>query len=167
MKKTLVLIRHAKSSWSQTGLSDIDRPLNERGERDAPFMAKRLSDSGKKIDQLVSSPALRAMTTAKHYAQALGVPDTHIIVEERVYEANVAQLMNVINALDDLNDCVVIFGHNPGFSYLMQYLCGQMLHMPTNGVGILEMELGSWEEVGTGSATLVEFDFPKKHLAPL
>lgn len=165
MKKTLVLIRHAKSSWLKEGCPDIDRPLNERGERDAPFMAKRLAESGLKVDKAISSPALRAKTTARHYVDALGLSD--LVIEDRVYEADVANLMNVINSFDDNWNCVLLFGHNPGFSYLLQYLCGEMLHMPTNGTAILEMEVSSWEHAGTGCAVLQDFDFPKKHLAPL
>jgi phosphohistidine phosphatase len=166
MKKTLILVRHAKSSWSKPGLADIDRPLNERGMRDAPFMAKRMAEAGQPVDHLVSSPANRALTTAKCYAEALNLRDS-LTIDPRVYEAGVAQLMNVINGFDDAWNCVLMFGHNPGFSYLIQYLCGQMLHMPTNGVSVLEADLASWENLGTNAATLVEFDYPKKHLPAL
>ena len=167
MKKTLVLVRHAKSSWTESGLSDHDRPLNERGKRDAPFMAKRMAESGLAIDLIVSSSANRALTTAKHYADALNIAHTDIQVVPSIYEADVRQLMDAINALDDAHSTVVMFGHNPGFSYLIQYLNGSMLHMPTNGVAHLEINVNSWANVGTGSATLIDFDYPKKHLPAL
>lgn len=167
MKKTLVLIRHAKSSWTEAGLSDRERPLNERGKRDAPFMARRMADSGLKIDLLVSSPANRALTTAKYYADALGISHDAIRIESGIYEADVRQLMDAINALDEAKNTVIFFGHNPGFSYLIQYLNGSMMHMPTNGVALLEIQTNSWENVGTGSATLVDFDSPKKHFPTL
>lgn len=167
MKRTLILIRHAKSSWSDSDLHDIKRPLNERGERDAPFMAQRLATSGIKVDKIISSPAVRAHTTARAYADALGMAQESIQVVDSIYEASVAPLMEVINKLDNQWQVVVMFGHNPGFSYLIQYLTGQTLHMPTNGVAILEAEPDSWEYFGTGCATLVDYDFPKKHLAPL
>lgn len=167
MKKTLILVRHAKSSWAEAGLSDHDRPLNERGKRDAPFMARRMAESGLTIDQIVSSPANRALTTARHYADALGIPHSDIQVAPSIYEADVRELMEVINRLDDSKNTVLLFGHNPGFSYLIQYLNGSMLHMPTNGVAQLELATPTWEGVGTGCATLVDFDYPKKHLPPL
>jgi phosphohistidine phosphatase len=167
MKRTLILVRHAKSSWNESGLPDMKRPLNERGERDAPFMAKRMAARGIQIDKIVSSPAVRAHTTAKAYASALGFSEGDIEVVDAVYEASVAKLMDVINGFNNDWKVVLIFGHNPGFSYLLQYLCGQMLHMPTNGVATLEVEADSWEYFGTGCATLVDYDFPKKHLAPL
>ncbi len=167
MKKTLVLIRHAKSSWTESGVSDHDRPLNERGKRDAPFMARRMAERGLKVDLIVSSSANRALTTAKQYADALSIAHASIHIEPSIYEADVRQLMDVINALDDAHSTVLMFGHNPGFSYLLQYLNGSMLHMPTNGVAHLEINVSSWENVGTGSATLVDFDYPKKHLPAL
>lgn len=167
MKRTLILIRHAKSSWSEEGISDLDRPLNNRGERDAPFMAKRMAESDHQVDAIVTSPAKRAKTTALAYKNELQLPDDRFIEAEVVYEADVKDLMNLINSFDDQWKCVILFGHNPGFSYLIQYLSGSMLHMPTNGVGTLEMEIDSWEHAGTSCATLVDFDFPKKHLPPL
>jgi phosphohistidine phosphatase len=167
MKRTLILIRHAKSSWNHSDLSDMQRPLNDRGERDAPFMAQRLAESGIQVDKIISSPAVRAHSTAKAYADALKFPSNEITVVDSVYEASVAQLMDVINNFNDDLKVVLLFGHNPGFSYLLQYLCGQMVHMPTNGVATLEVEAQSWEHFGTGCATLVDYDFPKKHLAPL
>lgn len=167
MKRTLILIRHAKSSWSEAGISDFERPLNARGERDAPFMAQRMAESGRQVDAIVTSPAKRAITTAMAYKKALQLSEDRFIADDSVYEADVKALMNLINRFDDNWKCVLLFGHNPGFSYLIQYLSGSMLHMPTNGAGTLEMEIDSWEHVGTGCAQLVDFDFPKKHLSPL
>lgn len=167
MKRTLILIRHAKSSWIEAGLSDMGRPLNARGERDAPYMAKRMLESGRQVDAIITSPANRAKTTALAYKTALNIAEERFIEAELVYEADVKDLMNLINSFDDQWQCVLLFGHNPGFSFLIQYLSGSMLHMPTNGVGTLEMEIDSWEHTGTGSAQLVDFDFPKKHLPPL
>lgn len=167
MKRTLILIRHAKSSWNHSDLSDMQRPLNDRGERDAPFMAQRMAERGIQVDKIISSPAVRAHSTAKAYEAALKFPSNEITVVDNVYEASVAQLMDVINNFNDDLKVVLLFGHNPGFSYLLQYLCGTMVHMPTNGVATLEVEAESWGHFGTGCATLVDYDFPKKHLAPL
>lgn len=167
MKKTLILVRHAKSSWTQSGIKDMDRPLNERGQRDAPFMAKRMRDSGLELDHFVSSPALRARTTANEYAKAFGRSEGEVELQESVYEAEVSALMEIINSFKDEWKTVALFGHNPGFSYLLEYLSGQILHMPTNGVAVLEMDVERWEHAGTGCATLVDYDYPKKHLPSL
>lgn len=163
MKRSLTLIRHAKSSWQQDSLPDIERPLNERGVRDAPFMARLMKEEHPAPDCIISSPARRAYHTALEYAKVFDQPENEIRVDERIYEASVSHLMDVINAID--NDCVrvLMFGHNPGFSYLTEYLTGEIVHMPTNGVVTIEMELETWEHCGNGCGSIVFHDFPKQH----
>lgn len=163
MKRTLTLIRHAKSSWQDNALPDIERPLNDRGQRDAPFMAKHMANSAPKPDCLISSPAKRAYTTACIYAEAFGLDTGEVLVDERIYEAPVSRLMDVVNSLNDRCERVVLFGHNPGFSYLVEYLTGELVHMPTNGVVSIEMDIDSWEHAGTGCGSIVLHDFPKQH----
>ena len=91
--KTLTLVRHAKSSWDDTELADFDRPLNRRGERDAPEMARRLAATGDPPDRIVSSPALRALQTARVLAPALGIDPASLVTESRVYEASYSRLV--------------------------------------------------------------------------
>lgn len=163
MKRTLILIRHAKSSWQDGQLHDKERPLNERGERDCPVMAGFMSNREPKPDKIVSSPANRAHTTAKAYADAYGIDHRNILLEERIYEAPVSRLVEVINDFDDAWQHVLMFGHNPGFSYLVQYLGGQLIQLPTNGVVKLEMELDSWQHAGTNCGVIAYHDYPKNH----
>ena len=99
--KTLTIIRHAKSSWEQEGLSDFERPLNERGRRDAPVMAARLKQAVGQPELLVSSPALRAITTARVFADVLGISKDSIQLQSRIYEASVGTLLQIIQGFDD------------------------------------------------------------------
>ena len=97
--KTLILVRHAKSDWNEPGLSDIERPLNERGKKDAPMMAKRLRKKGLKIDAFLSSPAKRAFRTARFFAEEFDVKKDNIQVEKVLYGALSGQFEQVIAAL--------------------------------------------------------------------
>ena len=98
---TLYLTRHAKSSKDDPALRDFDRPLNDRGLRDAPFMAQEFTQRREPVDRLVSSPAKRAFTTARHFALALGLADQDIVQDDRVYLADAGLLMRVLNSLSD------------------------------------------------------------------
>src|ERR1700687_471476 len=116
--KTLFLIRHAKSSWGDTALPDKDRPLDDRGRQDAPKMGKRLAKRDVKPDLVVSSPALRALTTAQLIAEAAGYKRKDIVVDDRLYASNSDDLLAVIRELDKKLDCVMLVGHNPEFTDL-------------------------------------------------
>ena len=111
--KTLFLIRHAKSSWDDTALPDKDRPLNDRGKRDAPKMGKRLAKRDVKPDLILSSPAKRALTTAEIIAKKLDYKLKDIVVDDRLYAGAVHDLLNVIHKLGDKPKRVILFGHNP------------------------------------------------------
>jgi phosphohistidine phosphatase len=114
--KTLLLIRHAKSSWDAPGLSDFDRPLNERGKKDAPEMAKRLKDKDIAIDLLVSSPARRARKTAKYFAEEFDVKKEDIKLVDDLYSATSLAFQKTVAELNDKADTVAIFSHNPGLT---------------------------------------------------
>ena len=114
--KILILVRHAKSSWKNAYLLDIDRPLNKRGQRDAPVMGKRLAERDSTPDFLISSPATRALTTAEIIAQEIEYPVEDIVVDERIYGADVDDWLEIVQDLDDGWDCVMCFGHNPGIT---------------------------------------------------
>src|SRR5688572_19085866 len=111
--KTLYVLRHAKSSWNDPHLSDFDRPLNDRGERTAPFIGKLMRDRGLIPDVVISSPARRALETAKLVREAAGIePD--ILFDERIYEASPQALRQVAAEADDLLASIMLVGHNPG-----------------------------------------------------
>jgi phosphohistidine phosphatase len=160
--KTLIIHRHAKSSWDDFSLSDFERPLNNRGEADAPDMGRRLKLQGIHIDHIISSPARRAIDTAHLVAAELHYPLSKIEQDQRIYHASVRTLLNVINQIDDKRRTAMIFGHNPGLTELIDYLTGSDIgNLPTSGQGIIDFDLDSWSEVSRSTGTLVHLDFPK------
>lgn len=160
MAKQLLLVRHGKSDWGNLDLKDFDRPLNKRGKENAPEMAERLVQRGFKFDLIVSSPAKRAKSTAKFFAEAYQVDD--IQYEESIYEANTTALLKVINGLDDSADTVIMFGHNPGFTDLANELSdADIYNIPTAGMVLMSFPFDSWKMVSRGTGELVFFDYPK------
>ena len=160
MAKQLLLVRHGKSDWGNTDLSDFDRPLNKRGKENAPEMAERLINRGLKIDQIVSSPAKRAKSTAKYFADAYNID--HIQFEESIYEANTSALLKVVNGLDDDAENVVMFGHNPGFTDFANELCNaDIYNIPTAGMVLISFPFDSRRMVSKGTGELIFFDYPK------
>jgi len=161
--KTIFFIRHAKSSWDQPGLSDRERPLNERGLRDAPFMAKMLAGKGFRLDHIVSSPATRAFTTAGYFAQAFGIPQEQIEVNSEIYEAWPNEIMRIVQQLPDEYNTVAIFGHNPTFTTMANHFASQFLdYLPTCGIARVEADISSWKQLNEESGKLVEIFFPKQ-----
>ncbi len=161
--KTLLLARHAKSSWKDQTLADCDRPLNNRGRRDAPRMGKRLANRQVQPDLVVSSPALRAMSTAKAITAEIGYPAKDIVVEERVYHGGIAGLLTAIRELDDAASCAMLFGHNPELTDLVNQLARcNIANVPTCGIAHIQFTATSWRDIGEVGGHLVDFDYPKK-----
>ncbi len=161
--KQLIIMRHAKSSWSDPTLEDFDRPLNKRGLRDAPEMAKRLVSHGLQPDLVISSPARRAVATAHAVAPALGIKLNDIAMEPGIYEAHTRELQAIVEALDDAHDTVLMFGHNPGFTRLAEVLGDTDIgNLPTAGYVWLSFDVDSWTDVAAGTGTVVRLDFPKR-----
>ncbi len=160
--KTLILIRHAKSSWSEPGLSDFDRPLNERGKKDAPEMAKRLSETIK-LDHLVSSPAKRAKRTARFFAEEFGIKKEDIQLMEDLYMATQEGFLKSISAIDDKYEAVALFSHNPGISEFAASLTEVKVDdMPTCAMFALAAETVSWKNFEEAPKKFLFFDYPKK-----
>ncbi len=160
--KTLYFVRHAKSSWKNPRLEDFDRPLNGRGKRDAPFMAKRLKRFKVKPDLILSSPALRAKKTAQAIAKSL---DLKVTYEPRLYEASVETYLQILQELDDLLEKVIIVGHNPEITQTCEILSDTILgNIPTCGIVGIECDVQSFKELEEGSGRVLFFDYPKKHL---
>lgn len=160
--KSLLLNRHAKSSWDNPQYSDFDRPLNDRGERDAPVMAQRLITKQQPIDLILSSPAVRALTTAQVFAEALNIPSDQIRKVDGIYLASTRSLLNIINGLADEFDRVILFGHNPGITDFANYLAdAQIGNMPTCGIVKINFDTDHWSHVSAGTGVLKFFDYPK------
>ncbi|MGY4385108.1 phosphohistidine phosphatase [Pedobacter sp. UYP24] len=160
--KHLLLIRHGKSEWGNAHLQDFDRPLNPRGHRDAPEMATRILQKGLVPQLIVSSPAHRAITTAHHFEEVWHRSIHPIMQNDAIYEADVPNLLRVVNDFDNAYQSVVMFGHNPGFTDFANYLSNANIHnIPTCGVVLLEFPANDWQEIGNGTGTLIDFDYPK------
>ena len=130
--KILTLIRHAKSSWKYGGLDDLDRPLNRRGNRDAPLMGDILAARDCRPDVIHTSPALRALRTAEAIAAGIGYPQQRIVLDERLYHADTHDMLDVIQSLDESLGWVACVGHNPGFTETASYLARRRFaHVPT------------------------------------
>ena len=159
--KTLFLIRHAKSSWDDTALPDKDRPLNDRGRRDAPRMGERLAKRDVKPDLILSSPAVRALSTAEIIAKRLDYRRKDIVVTERLYAVEVDDLLDVIHQLGDKVERVMLFGHNPELTEFAHRLSGEITHMPTCAVAEFRFDAESWSTIGTIKPAEVLLDYPK------
>jgi phosphohistidine phosphatase len=160
--KTLIVIRHAKSSWDDITLGDFNRPLNERGERDAPRMGKRLKEKRIVPDLLISSPATRALTTCRKFADILGYPQSNIKPEDDLYHANEDEILRIIHSINNKHDTVLIFGHNPGVTDFVNKLTNTFINnVPTCGVVSCSIPVEDWSAIEWGKADLNFFDFPK------
>lgn len=162
MSRTLLLVRHAKSSWDDPDLADRDRPLNKRGTRDAAAMAQRVAQRPDRPERIITSPALRARRTAEAMAAALDLAPESLVVDARIYEAAAAELLEVICSLDDRHAHVMLVGHHPGVTDTVNALTGANIEkVPTCGVAEVRVNVGSWAESREGGATLIALDVPK------
>lgn len=159
--KTLYLVRHAQASKEDTSLPDRDRPLNPRGEHDAPLMGQRLARRGARPDLLLTSPARRALTTARLLAEALGLPRHAIIVDERLYEGNAQALLAMVRAVDDRHRTLMLVGHNPDISQLAHRLAPEVSGMSTCAVLECGFDTATWAELGSRHPVRVNFDAPR------
>ena len=160
--KTLFLVRHAKSSRDDPSLPDRDRPLDDRGKQDAPKMGKRLAKRDVQPDLLVSSPALRALTTAQLIAEEVGYKRKDIVVDDRLYASSPDDLLAVIRALDKKLDRVMLVGHNPEFTDLAHRLSSEIIDMPTSAVAEFNFDTKAWSDVGEVEPAKAVLDYPKK-----
>ena len=165
--KYLYLVRHAKSSWDFPELTDFERPLNKRGKKNAPEMGLRLASRDLKLDAIVSSPANRAITTAKAIAEQLEYTLGDIIEDESVYHASGSTLIEIINQFSETWKTVMLVGHNPGFTDLANYLKEPdyyISNVPTCGVVAIEFTTNNWGDITKHSGRMLFFDYPKKAL---
>lgn len=161
--KILTLVRHAKSSWKDTSLRDRDRPLNKRGQRDAPIMGQRLHEHGIRPSLIVSSPAKRAWTTAKIFAKELSYPREFLQRDDNLYLASVDRILDVIVAQDVGFNSLMIVGHNPGFTDFANFLSPGLTHnLPTSGVVSVSIDQDHWNLYEQPKTELLVHDWPKK-----
>lgn len=161
--KTLTIVRHAKSSWSNASLPDKERPLNRRGEQDAPVMARRIAEAGVRPSLIVSSTAVRAWTTAKIVAREINYPREFLQREEALYHASLDTILDVVVAVDNGFNNLMLFGHNPGFTTFANFLVpGITDNLPTTGVLSVNIDRDDWSLHSRPDTELVLYDYPKK-----
>ncbi len=158
--KKLFIIRHAKSSWKDYTLDDFDRPLNKRGLSNAPLMGSYLKGRDIVPDIILSSPALRAKTTAKIIANTVKY-DKKIIYRDNIYEAHSTTLHSILNSLDNKYTIVFLVGHNPGLNLLVDSYVGFNENIPTCGVVELEIKCDKWKNISAKNIKLLSFKYPK------
>jgi phosphohistidine phosphatase len=162
--KKIILIRHAKSSWKFPELKDVERPLKKRGVKDAALMANVLKETNVTVDLMYSSPAERAMATAKAFAAEMGIEETNIVTEPLLYMESRTKMRKLVSDLDDRYNSVALVSHNPELTDFANQLTGEQIEwIPTSGFVCVEFTQGTWKEAEGKTGKLLFFEFPKKH----
>lgn len=155
-------MRHAKSCWTQPWQDDHDRPLAERGIRDAPIMAHKLLNRGIQVDSILSSSANRALLTANKLAEALNLSPEIIQIEHELYHAHPQIIIKYLQSQQESVQTLVLIGHNPGLNELIQLFGTKLDNLPTSGqIGFI-FELNYWKQLIPKHAKFWFLDFPKK-----
>ena len=162
--KTLFIIRHAKSSWTEMDARDFDRTLDLRGHNDAPGMAKMLKGEGIKPDLLVSSPAMRAKTTANYFATEFGIDAQSIDYQKDIYEAFETDILKVVRDLPNEAKVVFLFGHNPALTYFTnRYDKNPVDNLPTCGIIRIDLSVDDWSGFNEKTAKVTGLWYPKMY----
>ena len=159
--KRLLLLRHAKSSWDDPNLADFDRPLNERGVAAAALIGELMAGKGYVPDEIVSSPAKRAVRTATLVKESAGF-DSPIRLDDRIYEASPQTLTKVASECRNDLQSVMMVGHNPGFEGFVAVLTGTAESMPTASLAIIDLDIESWSDLMGGLGKAAEVIRPKE-----
>ena len=163
MGKHLLIMRHAKSDWNDASLSDFNRPLNQRGLQNAPIMGKRLKEKGFNPELIVSSPAVRAITTCEIVVEELGLSKADIITDKNIYNADVKSLLAIINNLDNSKNSAALFGHNNGITDLTVYLTdADIFNIPTSGTVLIEFDTDDWAMISKNTGSVIFFETIKE-----
>jgi phosphohistidine phosphatase len=144
--KTLLLLRHAKSSWNDAGLQDFDRPLNGRGRKAAETIGRFIRKQRVAPDLLLSSPALRARETIETIMKTAKL-QSELRFDQRIYEAGPLRLLEVVSQIEEDRSTVLLVGHNPGMEELLQLLTGSTEHMATGTLAKIDFKAASWSKV--------------------
>lgn len=163
--RTICFVRHAKSSWEDPALVDIDRPLSVRGKKDAPAMAQRLKELHVVPDLIVTSPAKRASGTAKFFRKAFELPKTDFIIDLSLYDASPDDVVAVVQHLDSSKRSVFVFGHNPTLTFLANRFPGVRIdNVPTCGIFQVKTLVTSWDQWTPETSTFIGFYYPKQYV---
>jgi phosphohistidine phosphatase len=162
MSKQLLIVRHAKSDWDNASLSDFNRPLNKRGIKNAAIIGDKLIKKSFHPDLVISSPALRALSTCEAVCEKLGIDNSEIEINSNIYEASQQQLLKIINSIDNDFDKVAMFGHNNGVTDLTVYLTdADIFNIPTSGMVLISFPFENWNMISKGTGEVIFYEFPK------
>lgn len=161
--KTLLILRHAKSSWDDPSLSDFDRPLNERGLKTAPFIGQVLAENDLQPDAILSSPAQRAMQTARMVKES-GNLTAEPEFNDKIYEASQFQLLEVLSEVPPETGMLLLVGHNPGMEGLLKLLTGEKQSIPTAGLIKISLNIDNWSEIREDTGTVEMFIKPREEM---
>ncbi|MBD0325317.1 MAG: histidine phosphatase family protein [Pyrinomonadaceae bacterium] len=159
--KTLFLLRHAKSSWQDASLPDFERPLNKRGRRAAPLIGKFMRREKLRPQLILCSPAERARQTIALVEEAAALK-AELRYDERIYEATAARLRAVVAEIDEEASGALLVGHNPGMEELLEFLTGEVRHMPTAALAHITLDIERWADVQERSGELLRLIRPKE-----
>lgn len=160
--KELIIARHAKSSWKNTEILDIERPLNKRGYNDANAIGRYLKLKKAHPDLVLTSPAIRAFSTATIYARYLKFDYDKLKVIELLYSGYMSDIEGIIKNVSTSVKSIMIFGHNPTFTDLANYFTfADIENIPTSGIVSIHFNIADWEEIGERKGTLNYFQYPK------
>ncbi len=161
--KTVIVLRHSKSSWESTAETDFDRPLNERGKRDAPEMGQRLLKEKFVPDIILISTSRRTRQTAELLLPAAQLTDVKIVELESLYLASCGTITKTLMSINDQHQVVMIIAHNPGITDFVNEMSNARLdNMPTSGYAIIQFDTDSWQKMSRG--VLLTINYPKKNL---
>lgn len=158
--KTLLLMRHASSGWDELSLADRARPLDEKGERELSRLTRRFAAKGPRPQLIVSSPALRALSTARALAAAFGLEGDEVRIDERLYCGSARALLDSLGEFDDALDCVAIVGHNPELTELAHHLANDIDFLPTCAIATIGFDASNWAEARRCKAVVTRLDTP-------
>ena len=153
--KTLLVLRHAKSSWNDSALGDHERPLNERGRRDGPRMGQLIREYGLVPDIVISSDAVRAQLTARAVTESAGYPGD-ILLDPRLYLASPADILALLRAVREDAETIMIVGHNPGLEEMVEQLTGERQDMPTAALAQIVLPIDRWRDLKLSSRGTLE-----------
>jgi phosphohistidine phosphatase len=161
--KRLLIMRHSKSSWKNAHLADMDRPLNERGKRDAQWTGQQLKKRRENPDLILCSPAKRTRSTAKRIAGELEYPTDSIQTDDRIYQNKLAMLLSVLKELDDQRQSVMLIGHNPSITELIGFLKRENIEdAPTSAVAACELDIDKWSQLEKARLSTIIYLYPGK-----
>ena len=155
-------MRHAKSSWSNLKLTDLQRPLNARGRHDAPLMGQALAKVTVAIDEIILSPSIRTKETSVNIKKYVNFSSERIV--DRLYHASIEDISNVVSMIADSVDSILLIGHNPGLTYFYNlYATDKIENLHTCGLDHIRLNADKWSEMDTTNARVEFLKYPKMY----